>query len=163
MLTNDIGVLARNVASGDVAFETLLARNTPLPARTQRVLYTTNDGQQEAEISLLQRKSEEDEAQPLGRYVFGPIMDGRRNKPIEISIGCDIEGLVHVSAKDGDSGQPVERIMGADDDVAEAIDTKWFADQKRLIDQALINLQGHYHAANRRAYYPADQRRKPVA
>lgn len=107
----ELGIRTRHRRTGQLGFETLIARNAPLPARAEKTLYTSREDQTRVVLEILQRKGEEDEPRSLGVFAFGPIDRPHKNHPIRVELGYDIEGLVRVTAHDPESGKSFERVL----------------------------------------------------
>ncbi|MFP3958561.1 MAG: Hsp70 family protein [Spirochaetaceae bacterium] len=87
-------------------YVTLLERNTRLPAEVKRVFTTVSDNQRSVEINVLQGDAERaSKNRSLGKFMLSGIRTGRRGEPkIEVGFEMDADGIVHVSARDVDTG-----------------------------------------------------------
>lgn len=87
-------------------FVGILDRNTPIPAEAQRVFTTVADNQSAVEIHVLQGEDAvASNNVSLGRFLLSGIREARKGDPrIEVSFGVDVDGIVHVSAHDVDTG-----------------------------------------------------------
>lgn len=84
----------------------IISRNTPIPVKRRRTFTTISDNQQSVEIHLLQGESPKAaDNVSLGRFLLSGIRQGSRGEPhIEVLFNVDENGILHVSAKDMDTG-----------------------------------------------------------
>ncbi len=106
--TCDLGMRVWDQESGQPGVQILIQRNSPLPASHTSVFYTTRPDQTRLVFELVQSKTGEEEASSLGNFSFGPIVAPRRNYPVEVTIEYDLDGLVHVTARDPRTGNAME-------------------------------------------------------
>jgi molecular chaperone DnaK len=102
----DVTPLGLGVETADLRMVTLIRRNTVLPSRSRALFTTVVDNQRAARIGVLQgeRPRAEDNIL-LGSFRLEGIRQDRRGRPdIEVCFEIDIEGIVHVSALDRDTG-----------------------------------------------------------
>jgi molecular chaperone DnaK len=88
-------------------FQTIIPRNTTVPASQTHVFTTSQDYQPTVRISVLQGESElAAENELLGEFILDGIRAARRGE-VEIEVAFDIsaDGIVGVSARDLHSGQ----------------------------------------------------------
>ena len=114
LTSRDAGSLLLDVTSqslgigmaGDV-MEVLIPRNSQLPCDESRVFTTSRDNQTEVRIRVLQGESRQSsENEILGEFVLENIPPKPRGVPkIEVLFEIDSNGIVHVSAKDQETGQ----------------------------------------------------------
>jgi molecular chaperone DnaK len=85
---------------------TIIEKNSPLPAQGKKVFTTTEDNQQIVSITVLQGESTQaSENRILGTFNLGDIAQGPRGKArIEVTFDIDTDGIVHVSARDVETG-----------------------------------------------------------
>jgi molecular chaperone DnaK len=87
-------------------FVPLIEKNAPLPLKRARFFTTIGDDQASVEIHVLQ--GEEGKASrnhSLGRFLLSGIRPGKRGEPrIEVCFELDADDLLHVSARDADTG-----------------------------------------------------------
>ena len=98
----DLGIM---VAGG--FFQTIIPRNTTVPASQTHVFTTSQDYQPTVRISVLQGESElAAENELLGEFILDGLREARRGE-VEIEVAFDIsaDGIVGVSARDLHSGQ----------------------------------------------------------
>ena len=92
-------------ATGDL-FSQLIAQNTKIPAESQQIFTTHQDGQREVSIRIHQgRNSKASENQLLGDFVLEGIAPAARMEPkIEVTFAIDENGILSVKARDKRSG-----------------------------------------------------------
>ena len=102
----DVTPLGLGVETFDGKMVTLVARNTVLPVHSSALFTTVADGQRAAAIKVLQgERSHASDNILLGSFCLEGIREARCGEPdIEVSFMIDVEGLVHVSAEDLDTG-----------------------------------------------------------
>jgi molecular chaperone DnaK len=85
----------------------LIDRNTTIPIRKSQVFSTADDNQSAVTIHVLQGEREfARDNRTLGRFDLSGIPAKPRGVPqIEVSFDIDANGIVHVSAKDKDTGK----------------------------------------------------------
>jgi molecular chaperone DnaK len=130
----DLGCRVFDPATGRPVVDTIIARNSPIPARATRTYYTSRADQARIILELVQARSPEADVEPtsLGYFAF-PLDRPRKNFPLEVSFGYDELGMVTVLARDPDSGREVQR-----DFVDEAPLTDRIESQKLLLDQTTL-------------------------
>jgi molecular chaperone DnaK len=87
-------------------FSPIIARNTPLPARRSDIYYTGVDGQQRAEIHVLQGEDEDARNnQSTGRFMLEGL-DEQASQGSEILVRFDLnlDGMLIVTAVERDTG-----------------------------------------------------------
>ena len=102
----DVTPLGLGVENEGDMMVTIVSRNTVLPARVRTIFTTIADDQKSVIIHVLQgeRLTASDNIS-LGAFRLQGIRSARRGEPrIEVSFEIDVEGIVHVSAKDLDTG-----------------------------------------------------------
>ncbi len=102
----DVAGFALGVETDDDTTVTLIRRNTPLPARATETFTTVSDGQQAAQIHVVQGEAARASANTsLGRFLLAGLRAGKRGSPrIRVSFELDLDGIVTVRARDLDSG-----------------------------------------------------------
>lgn len=107
------GTLALELADGSCV--PIVNRNQTIPTRRSRVFTTVADGQQEAEIHLLQGdRPRAQQNRSLGRFVLAGLPSAARGEPrIEVSVEVNADGVVTVHAGDEESGISDEMVARA--------------------------------------------------
>jgi molecular chaperone DnaK len=122
-------------------FITILERNSQIPAKKKRMFTTVSNNQRSVEIHVLQGESEQaSDNTSLGRFLLSGIRAGKKGAPqIEVTFSVDVDGIVHVSARDRDTG--VEQKVSVTSDYREELPKDSFktvAELKNKVD-ALIS------------------------
>lgn len=115
-----LGLRVRDAATGAARIETMIKRNTPLPARHTATFYTSRPEQTRIVLDVVQSKGEGELVASLGHFAFGPIKRPKKNYPVEVSLAYDVEGLAKVTARDLVTGETLERelVSGDNPDLA---------------------------------------------
>ncbi len=102
----DVTARALGVETEGGKFVPIVARNVAIPVRENRLVTTVSDGQRAVEIHVLQGEKEyAEENVSLGRFLLSGIRSAPRGEArIEVGFAVDEDGLVHVSARDVDTG-----------------------------------------------------------
>jgi molecular chaperone DnaK len=98
--------------------EKLLDKNSPIPIERSRVFTTARDHQTRVEIDCCRGESRRySENEPLGKLVLEQLpARPRGDVRIEVTFRVDPDGILHVRAKDADSGVAQEarlQVLGA--------------------------------------------------
>lgn len=130
-----LGLRVRDPATGNARIETMIKRNTPLPARHTATFYTSRPEQTRIVLDVVQGKGEGELVASLGHFAFGPIKRPKRNYPVEVTLAYDIEGLVKITAKDLVTGEALERELTSDDNPSLAR----FSKARALLQGIVVN------------------------
>jgi molecular chaperone DnaK len=104
----DLGCRVFDPVTRKPAVDTLLARNTPIPAHRTITYYTNRADQARIILDVVQVKAPDEPAISLGQFAF-PVVRPRKNHPLEIAIGYDEHGMVSVVARDPETKHEVKR------------------------------------------------------
>jgi molecular chaperone DnaK len=118
----DVTPLGLGVETSDSRMVTLVARNTILPAQAKALFTTVSDRQSAASIRVLQgeRPAAADNVL-LGSLLLENLQQAAAGQPdIEVRFDIDVEGIVHVSARDLATGSRREVELDARRGEAEA-------------------------------------------
>jgi molecular chaperone DnaK len=103
---SDVTPLSLGVERHDGTTSVLVPRNTPVPTRVVRSYSTADDNQAAVEIHVVQ--GEEELAclnRTLGRFALDNIAGGEAGDPeIQVTFAIDVDGIVHVEARDRTTG-----------------------------------------------------------
>jgi molecular chaperone DnaK (HSP70) len=102
----DVTSLPLGIASVGELFTVLIDQNIVVPTEHQRIFTTNQDGQAEVEIRVFQGRSKAvSDNQLLGSFILEGIAPARRMEPkIEVGFRIDENGILHVRARDAESG-----------------------------------------------------------
>lgn len=107
VLLLDVTPLSLGIETLGGVFTKLIERNTTIPTRKQQVFSTASDNQPAVSIHVLQGEREMAQYnRTLGKFDLEGIRPAPRGTPqIEVTFDIDANGIVHVSAKDLDTGK----------------------------------------------------------
>lgn len=102
----DVIPLSLGVEVDGGLFVPIIPRNTPVPTRASRIFTTVIDGQESVEIHILQgERAIASENISLGKFELKGIKKAKKGEPrIEVMFDIDVDGILHVSARDLDTG-----------------------------------------------------------
>ncbi|OYT50183.1 molecular chaperone DnaK [Thermoplasmatales archaeon ex4484_36] len=103
----DVTPLSLGVETLGGIFTPIIKRNTPIPTKKSKIFTTTADGQTEVEVHVLQgERPMAADNRSLGRFILTGIPPAPRGVPqIEVTFEIDVNGIVHVTAKDMATGK----------------------------------------------------------
>ncbi len=105
----------------------LIPRNTTIPTRRSQIFSTAQDGQTSVEIHVVQgERPMAADNKSLGRFILDGIPPAPRGTPrIEVTFDIDVNGILHVSAKDEATGNvqqiTIQPSSGLSDEEIEAM------------------------------------------
>jgi len=107
VLLLDVTPLSLGIETLGGVFTKLIERNTTIPTEKSQIFSTAADGQTQVEIHVLQGEREMAAYnKTLGRFTLDGIAPAPRGVPkIEVKFDIDVNGIVHVSAKDLGTGK----------------------------------------------------------
>jgi molecular chaperone DnaK len=109
--SHDLGLRVRDARTGACSVNTLIRRNSPLPAKKTRVFHTSRDDQKRLVLDVVQSKGDDTAPVSLGYFVFGPIAAPRKGYAIAVAFEYTAEGMVQVSAHDPATGQSIQHTL----------------------------------------------------
>lgn len=107
VLLLDVTPLSLGIETMGGVMTSLIAKNTTIPTKHSQVFSTAEDNQSAVTIHILQgeRKRAKDN-KSLGQFNLDGIAPAMRGMPqIEVTFDIDADGILHVSAKDKNSGR----------------------------------------------------------
>jgi len=107
VLLLDVTPLSLGIETLGGVFTRLIERNTTIPTSKSQIFSTAADGQTTVEIHILQGERQMAmDNKTLGRFQLTGIPPAPRGIPqIEVKFDIDVNGIVHVSAKDMGTGK----------------------------------------------------------
>jgi molecular chaperone DnaK len=107
VLLLDVTPLSLGVETQGGLMTKIVERNTTIPVRRSETFSTADDNQSAVDIVVLQGEREKaSENRVLGRFRLEDIRPARRGEPqIEVIFDIDANGILHVTAKDRDTGK----------------------------------------------------------
>jgi len=106
VLLLDVTPLSLGLETQGGVMTKVIDRNTTIPARRTEVFSTAEDEQQAVDVVVLQGERERaSDNRALARFRLEDIRPAPRGEPqIEVTFDIDANGILHVSAKDKDTG-----------------------------------------------------------
>ena len=107
VLLLDVTPLSLGIETMGGVMTTLIEKNTTIPTKKSEVFSTAEDNQPAVTIHVLQgERSVASGNNSLGRFDLTEIQPGPRGTPqIEVEFNIDANGIMHVSAKDKNTGK----------------------------------------------------------
>ncbi|BAF59059.1 molecular chaperone [Pelotomaculum thermopropionicum SI] len=121
VLLLDVTPLSLGIETLGGVFTKLIERNTTIPTSKSQIFSTAADGQTTVEIHVLQgERPMAADNKTLGRFTLTGIPPAPRGVPqIEVKFDIDVNGIVHVSAKDLGTGKEQSMTITASTNLTE--------------------------------------------
>jgi molecular chaperone DnaK len=133
VLLLDVIPLSLGVETMGGVMTRIIERNTTIPARRTEVFSTAEDNQQAVDIVVLQGERERAaDNRVLGRFRLENIRPAPRGEPqIEVTFDVDANGILHVTARDRDTGAEQSITISESSNLDKAEVDRMIADAER--------------------------------
>ena len=110
VLLLDVSPLSLGLETIGGVMTTVIERNTTIPARRTEIFSTAENNQSAVDVVVLQGERERaSDNRVLGRFRLADIRSAQRGVPqVEVTFDVDANGILHVSARDKDTGAEQE-------------------------------------------------------
>ncbi len=125
VLLLDVTPLSLGIETMGGVMTALIEKNTTIPTKKSQVFSTAEDNQSAVTVHVLQGERKQAKGnKSLGQFNLEGIRPAMRGTPqIEVTFDIDADGILHVSAKDKDTGQEqkitIQASSGLSDDEVE--------------------------------------------
>lgn len=122
VLLLDVTPLSLGIETMGGVMTALIEKNTTIPTKKSQVFSTAEDNQGAVTVHVLQGERKQAKGnKSLGQFNLEGIRPARRGEPqIEVTFDIDADGILHVSAKDKDTGKEQKITIQASSGLNEA-------------------------------------------
>lgn len=133
VLLLDVTPLSLGIETMGGVMTKLIEKNTTIPTKANQVFSTAEDNQSAVTIHVLQgERKQAMYNKSLGQFNLEGINPAPRGMPqIEVIFDLDADGILHVSAKDKQTGKEQKITIQASGGLSDAEIEKWFKKLKR--------------------------------
>jgi molecular chaperone DnaK (HSP70) len=86
-------------------FVPVIRKNTPIPVTKSELFYTAYDGQDKVDVGVYQGEDEDAlNNTEIGHFRVEGLRDVPRGNPVVASFGLDLNGILHVTAREKETG-----------------------------------------------------------
>lgn len=124
-------------ANRQIKTETMIQRNTLLPARTTRYFYTVEAEQEYISIVITQYLDDPQDESLIGTLKVGPLKDAKLNYQIAVTLIYGQDGTISVEVYDPNNGQIIEHTFDREEAFTSAM-----LEQKRQVGATHVNVMG---------------------
>ena len=168
VLLLDVTPLSLGIETLGGVMNTLIEKNTTIPAKKQQVYSTADDNQTAVTIHVLQgERKQATQNKSLGRFDLNDIPPAPRGVPqIEVSFDIDANGILNVSAKDQATSKEQSIVIKAssglsDDEIADMVRDAEANSEEDAKFEELVTLRnqadGLVHSARKMAAEAGDK------
>ncbi|MBX6377972.1 MAG: molecular chaperone DnaK [Clostridia bacterium] len=132
----DVTPLSLGIETLGGVFTKIIERNTTIPTSRSQIFSTAADNQTQVEVHVLQgERPMAADNKSLGRFILDGIPPAPRGVPkIEVTFDIDVNGILHVSAKDLGTGREQRITIQASTNLSEA-------EIQRMVEEAQRNAE----------------------
>jgi molecular chaperone DnaK len=110
---HSVGIIVWDREKGREVNSIIIKKNTPVPAKETRMYTTVEDYQTAVQLTILQGEDEDPKYCTIVGEKAGYILSGIPPKPrgepkIQVTVSYDEEGIIHLQAKELDSGKELK-------------------------------------------------------
>ena len=164
LLLLDVTPLSLGIMTIGDNFAKIIDRNTPIPTTKSQIFSTASPYQSNVEVNVLQGESSRASANKLlGKFVLKGIRRAQAGIPqIEVTFDIDVNGIVHVSAKDLDTSKAQDITIVSSNNLSEEEIQKAIDDAKMHEEEKEQQEQNNKLIDNANFFYlkPKRQKRK---